>query len=47
MQTIKWKRPSGSFIETNDHDDTIINAMKAGWERVVPSKKAPPKKKAK
>ena len=46
MKTIKWKRPTGSLIETNDREDTIINAMKAGWERVV-EKKAAPKKKAK
>jgi hypothetical protein len=31
---IKWKRPSGSIIETNETDETIEHAVKSGWEQV-------------
>ena len=30
---IKWKKPTGKMIETNDLPDTIVAAMKLGWER--------------
>ena len=45
----KWKRPTGSLIETNDLPDTIIAATKAGWERLAekPAKKPAAKKPAK
>jgi hypothetical protein len=33
---IKWKRPSGSIIETNETDETIKHAVKSGWELVKP-----------
>jgi hypothetical protein len=33
---IKWKRPSGSIIETNETDETIEHAVKSGWEQVKP-----------
>ena len=35
---IKWKRPSGSTIETNETDATIKHAVESGWERVKPKK---------
>jgi hypothetical protein len=31
---IKWKRPSGLIIETNETDETIEHAVKSGWEQV-------------
>ena len=31
---IKWKRPSGSIIETNETDETIKHAIASGWKRV-------------
>lgn len=39
---IKWKRPSGSTIETADTPDIAEYAKKAGWERIDKPK---PKKK--
>jgi hypothetical protein len=36
LQMIKWKRPSGSIIETNETDETIKHAVKSGWELVKP-----------
>lgn len=31
MPAIKWVRPSGSIIETNDSPDTIAAAKALGW----------------
>ena len=31
---VKWKRPSGSTIETNDAKGTIEACEKMGWERL-------------
>lgn len=31
---IKWKRQSGSLIETNNRSETIKYALKSGWERL-------------
>ena len=31
---IKWKRPSGSIIETRDGEEIIISAKSWGWVRV-------------
>ncbi len=33
--SIKWKRPSGSTIETNDSAETIAYAESLGWKREV------------
>ena len=43
---IKWTRPSGSTIETNDSKATIEYAVANGWEQVKP-KQAPKKVKTK
>ena len=48
---IKWKRPSGRIIETNDSDAIIEYAAENGWELVKeeepkPEQKPKPKKKA-
>jgi hypothetical protein len=43
---IKWVRPSGSYIETNDTDASIEYAAKNGWkiaEEPKPKKKVTPK----
>ncbi len=43
---IKWIRPSGSIIETNDTDASIEYAAKNGWEfadKPKPEKKKPKK----
>ncbi len=45
---IKWKRPSGSTIETNDSQATIEQCESLGYTRVkAPAKKAAKKKAAK
>lgn len=31
---IKWKRPSGKFIETNDTDASIQHAIDNDWKQV-------------
>ncbi len=36
---IEWKRPSGTFIETNDSDASIQHAIDNDWKQV----KAKPK----
>jgi hypothetical protein len=41
---IKWKRPSGSIIETNDSDASIEYAVANGWEQVDKPKPKPAKK---
>jgi hypothetical protein len=40
---IKWKRPTGSIIETNETDETIKHAIASGWKRVKPVKDKPVK----
>jgi hypothetical protein len=42
MTTLKWVRPSGETIETNDRKGTIDYCVSLGWK---PAKK-PVKKKA-
>jgi hypothetical protein len=32
--SIKWKRPSGTILETNDRDVTIAYCEKLGFERM-------------
>jgi len=48
---MKWMRPSGFEIETNDSPETIKYAESLGWKQVKTVKKAvkkaPVKKKAK
>ena len=44
MNMITWKKPSGVMVETNDHPDNIVAAMKLEWERQATKK--PAKKKA-
>lgn len=34
MSMIKWIRPSGSEIETNDFKGTIEGCLAMGWKRV-------------
>lgn len=41
MNKIKWVRPSGSEIETNDSKDVIDYCVSLGWK---PAKKATKKK---
>ena len=41
---IKWTRPDGTELETNDMKDTIEYCESLGWTRS--EKKAPAKKKA-
>jgi predicted nucleic acid-binding protein len=36
---IKWKRPSGTYIETNDSAATIELAASLGWVQVKEPKK--------
>ena len=38
MKLIKWKRPSGKEIETNDLKDTIALAESLGWKRTRKAK---------
>ena len=35
---IKWMRPSGTEIETNDHPDTVAEAKRLGWKKAVKRK---------
>jgi len=43
--TIKWVKPSGQEIETNDKEETIEYCESLGWERA--KKKPGPKPKVK
>ena len=45
--SIKWTRPSGLEIETNDRPETIETAEKLGWQRVVEKPKPKRTRKAK
>lgn len=40
-KTLKWSRPSGKTIETNDLPATVKAAVDKGWK---PAKAAPAKK---
>ena len=40
---IKWKRPSGTIIETNDDPATIAKCESMGWTQVKAAKAAPKK----
>jgi hypothetical protein len=31
---IKWKKPNGATIETNDLDSTIEHCLKIGWKKI-------------
>lgn len=46
MNTIKWIRPSGTEIETNDTEDVIDYCISLGW-KPAESEKKPARKKAK
>jgi hypothetical protein len=37
---MRWKKPSGLEIETNDHPDTIAYCESVGWKPVKVVKKA-------
>ena len=44
---MKWMRPSGTILETNDFPGTIEDCEKKGWKRVdddKPKKRGRPKK---
>ena len=41
---MKWMRPSGNTIETNDSKETIAYAESLGWKQVKATRKAPAKK---
>lgn len=41
---MKWEKPSGVVVETNDSAETKAYAIKLGWKEV---KKSKPKPKAK
>lgn len=41
---MKWKRPSGSEIETNDEPATIEHCKSLGWEEAKEAKKQTAKK---
>jgi len=45
MGTIKWIKPSGVEIQTNDREETIKYCESLGWEREGEKKKPgrPPK----
>ena len=46
MALLKWMRPSGNPIETNDRPETIDAAVALGWVPAkAPAKKTPAKKK--
>ena len=44
---MKWIRPSGSPIETNDSPETIAHAESLGWKEIKKVVKKSAKKKAK
>ena len=44
---MKWTKPNGNTIETNDEPATIAYAEKLGWKKAGAKKKAPVKKAAK
>jgi len=46
MRKIKWIRPSGSEIETNDLEATVDHCVRLGWKPAKTSKKKVSKKKA-
>ena len=45
MAILKWMRPTGSTIETNDRPATIDAAVALGWVPAQTKAKAPIKKK--
>jgi len=46
MELIKWTKPSGVEIQTNDREETIEYCESLGWKREGEKKKAgrPPNK---
>jgi hypothetical protein len=40
MKKIKWKRPSGSTLETNDSEETIKYLESLGYEQIKRGPKA-------
>ena len=44
---IKWKRPSGTFIETNEKQETIEYAESLGWKREGAEEKPKRKRRSK
>jgi hypothetical protein len=40
---MKWTKPSGATIETNDEPATIAAAESLGWKREKPAAKKPAK----
>jgi hypothetical protein len=41
---VKWKKPNGNIIETNDEEATLKEAVKLGWEQVKDKPKRKKKK---
>jgi hypothetical protein len=42
VKYMKWEKPNGSVIETNDLPDTIEAAKKLGWKQEVKSVSSEP-----
>jgi hypothetical protein len=40
---IKWTKPSGAEIETNDLPETVVACEAMGWERAKPKRGRKPK----
>ena len=40
---IKWKKPNGNEIETNDLPDTVKHCESLGWKTSKSKKKSDPK----
>ena len=45
MSKIKWVKPNGNELETNDNKDTVAYCESLGWKRADAPKKRGPKPK--
>lgn len=47
MSTIKWEKPNGNEIETNDREETVEYCKSLGWVKAGEKRKPgrPPKEK--
>lgn len=46
MPAIKWTKPSGTVITTNDRPETVEYCKSLGWKKKAAPKSAPKKVKA-